>query len=193
MSSFVTLDTMDQKVILNIAISLDGYVANLDDGIDWLESYDDLSEYGFDEFIAGIGAIVMGKRSYDIGVKSGWFEGKPYGPSSVFVVCEEKPLTVPSPDLGDFVFIESGIEATYEAARHAAGEKNIYLFGGPSIVQQSLNLGLVDEMQLSIVPVLLGKGISLFANLEERRIQLERTDIKPFSKGLTAIHYRVIK
>ncbi len=183
---------MKQKVILNIATSLDGYVANLDDGIDWLEPYDDLSEYGFDEFIAGVGAIIMGKRSYDIGIRNDWFEGKPYGPSPIFVICTEKPSTQPGSELGDFVFIDEGVEAAFEAARSAAGEKNIYLFGGPSIVQQSLNLGLVDEMQLSIVPVLLGKGIPLFSNLEERRINLERTDIKSFSKGLTSIHYRVI-
>jgi hypothetical protein len=51
---------MSQKVILNIVTSLDGYVANSDDSIDWLEPYDNLSEYGFDDFISSVGAIIMG-------------------------------------------------------------------------------------------------------------------------------------
>lgn len=183
---------MQQKVILNIAISLDGYVAAIDDGIDWLEPYDDLVEYGFGEFVTGVGAIIMGKRTYEIGIKNGWFQGGSYGPSPIFVVCHEKPSALHPASAGDFRFIDEGIEATYKAARLAAGDKNIYLFGGPSIVQQSLDKNLVDEMQLSIVPIILGEGIPLFAKLG-RRINLERTDVRTYSKGLASIHYSVIK
>jgi dihydrofolate reductase len=182
---------MKQKVILNIAISLDGYAASLNDGTDWLEPFGNLSEYGFDEFIANTGAIIMGKRSYDIGIENDWFKDAPYGPSPIFVICSEKPSSSPSLNMGDFRFINEGIEAAYEVAKSTAGNKNIYLFGGPNIVQQSLKMGLIDEIQLSIAPVILGKGIPLFANLNEHKINLERIEVKSYSGGLTSIHYKV--
>lgn len=180
---------MAQKVILNIATSLDGYVAGLDDGITWLEPYDNLAEYGFDDFIAGIGAIVMGNRSYEIGIKNGWFEGDPYGPSPIFVISSEQNHTEAS---GNFVFVGS-IEDAYKQASAAAKDKNIYLFGGANVVQQFINQGLLDEIHLSIAPVILGAGIPLFANLEKQNIKLERTAVKSFTDGLTSLHYKIIK
>lgn len=86
-----------------------------------------------------------------------------------------------------------GIEQACQQAIEAAGGKNIYVFGGPSIVQQFLEKNLLDEMHLNYVPVLLGKGIPLFANMSERRIQLERLDVKVFPKGLSSIYYKVLK
>lgn len=184
---------MAQKVILDIVMSLDGYVASSDDTVDWLEGYDNMSEYGFDEFIAGVGAIIMGKRSYELGIHHGWFEGQPYGNSPIFVICHKKPSEVPEQYLNQFIFITDGIEAAFKAARVAAVGNNIYLFGGPSIIQQSLNLDLVDELRISIVPIILGKGIPLFNNLDERQIRLELLENKVFSKGLTALYYKVLK
>lgn len=181
---------MSPKVILNIATSLDGYVARSDDSIDWLEPYDNLSEYGFNEFISSIGAIIMGKRSYDIGLANNWFKGSPYGPSPIFVVSPKKQPNNQSD--GNVTFV-AGIEKAYERASVAAGGKDIYLFGGPSIIQQFITKRLLDEIHLSIAPVILGGGIPLFANLDERTIKLERTDVKSYSDGLTSIHFKVIK
>jgi dihydrofolate reductase len=182
---------MKQKVILNIAISLDGYVANPNDGIDWLESYDNLGEYGFDEFISSVGAIIMGRRSYDIGIENDWFKGNPYGPSPIFVVTSKKHPKHQTD--GNFTFVEGGIEKAYELASTAAGNKNIYLFGGPNVVQQFMRKNLLDEIHLSIAPVILGSGIPLFADLGERIINLERTDVKTYSDGLTSMHFKIIK
>lgn len=179
------------KTILNLAISLDGYVAGTHDEIDWMAQYDDPSEFGFDTFIPTVGAIIVGQRSYEIGVAQGWFKGQAYGPSPIFVICREVPLE-PSQD-ADFRFITDGIDEAYQKAALAAGNKNIYLFGGPSIIQQFINKDLVDELHLAIVPVLLGQGIPLFANLHERRIPLERLRIEKFARGLTGIQYKVIK
>lgn len=181
------------KSILVIAISADGYVAGLHDEQDWLDQFNEPGDAGFDTFIPTVGAIVMGKRSYDIGVERDWFKNMndTYGPSPVFVVCEEKP-TQPSTE-ADFRFVTDGIESAYQQAIEAAGEKNVYVFGGPSIVQQFLEKDLLDEMHLHYVPVLLGRGIPLFANMNERRIQLERIDMKAFPKGLASIYYKVVK
>jgi len=182
---------MSQKVILNIAVSLDGYVASSNDTIKWLESYDNLSEYGFNDFISSVGAIIMGNRSYDIGIENGWFQDEPYGPSPIFVVSSKKRSE--DRTVGNFIFVKDGIEKACELASLAAGDKNIYLFGGPNVVQQFINKNLLDEIHLSIAPVILGAGISLFANLEERNIELERTDVKSYSDGLTSIHFKVIR
>lgn len=179
------------KTVLNIAISLDGYVAGTHDEIDWMAQYDDPSEFGFDTFIPTVGAIIVGQRSYEIGVEQGWFKDEAYGPSPIFVICREAP-SEPSQD-ADFHFITGGIDEAYQKASQAAGDKCIYLFGGPSIVQQFINKDLVDELHLAIVPVLLGQGIPLFANLSDRRIQLERLRVDEFARGLTAIQYKVIK
>lgn len=179
------------KTVLNLAISLDGYVAGTHDEIDWMAQYDDPSEFGFDTFIPTVGAIIVGQRSYEIGVSQGWFKDQTYGPSPIFVICREAP-SEPSQD-ADFHFITGGIDEAYQKAALAAGNKSIYLFGGPSIIQQFINKDLVDELHLAIVPVLLGQGIPLFSNLRERRIQLERLRTEEFARGLTSLHYRVVK
>jgi dihydrofolate reductase len=179
------------KAILEIALSADGYVAGLHDEQDWLEQFDNLSEFGFDTFISTVGALVVGMRSYEIGVERGWFKNEAYGPSPIFVVCDEQPEN--SSVDADFRFITTGIEDAYRQAAEAAGDKNIYVFGGPSIVQQFLEKDLLDEMHLHYVPVLLGQGIPLFANMQERRIRLERLDVKGYPKGLSSIYYKVVK
>lgn len=168
------------KAILEIALSADCYVAGLHDEQDWLEQFDDPSEFGFDKFLLTIGALVVGMRSYELGIERGWFKNEVYGPSPIFIVCKEAPES-PSAD-ADFRFVTDGIERAYQQAVEAAGEKNVYVFGGPSIVQQFLEKNLLDEMHLHYIPVLLGQGIPLFANMSERRIQLERFDVKAFSE-----------
>lgn len=179
------------KAILEIALSADGYVAGLHDEQDWLDQFDNPNEFGFDKFIPTVGSLVVGMRSYELGVERGWFKNEAYSPSPIFVVCKEAPSD-PSAD-ADFHFVTGGIEEAYHQAAKTAGEKNIYVFGGPNIVQQFLEKNLLDEMHLHYVPVLLGQGIPLFANTSERRIQLKRLDVKAYPKGLSSIYYRVLK
>lgn len=176
------------KVILDLAMSLDGYIAGMHDEIDWLADFDP-SDYGFSEFIETVGAIIMGKRSYDIGIEQGWFKNNAYGPSPIFVISKEIPQTI-SGD-AEFHFV-SNIRDAYDQAQTTAVKKNIYLFGGASVFQQFLNARLVDEIHIGIVAVILGKGIRLFDNLEDRRIMLERFRLVEYPKGLTGINYRVI-
>lgn len=179
------------KTILEIALTVDGFVAGLDDQQNWLEGFGDLSEFGFEEFIAGVGAIIIGKRSYDLGIEQGWFKGDTYGDSPIFVICHDIPKEA-STD-ADFRFVTSGIEDLYHKALEVAGDKNIYVFGGPSLVQQLLDKNLLDEMRLNYVPVLLGRGISLFSNNIDTRKRLELIEAKQFSSGLLRMHYSVVK
>lgn len=179
------------KTILEIAITVDGFVAGLNDEQKWLEGFGDLSEFGFDEFIAETGAIVIGKRSYDLGVDQGWFKSNTYGKSPIFVMCSEPPKN--PPDDADFRFVTSGINDLYKLALEAAGNKNIYVFGGPNLVQQLIDKNLLDEMRLNYVPALIGQGIPLFSGNSNARKQLELIETRQFSKGLTRLHYRVLK
>jgi len=179
------------KTILEIALTVDGFVAGRNDEQDWLEGFGDLSEFGFDEFIAGIGAIIIGKRSYDLGVEQEWFKGDTYGNSPIFVICNEIPKE-PSKD-ADFRFVTSGIDELYDRAVEIAGKKNVYVFGGPNLVQQLLDKNLLDEMRLNYVPILLGRGIPLFSSNSDTRKRLELIETKQFSNGLSRLHYRVLK
>ena len=177
------------KVILDLAMSLDGYVAGVHDEIDWLADFDP-NDYGFPEFIKTVGAIILGKRSYDIGAEQGWFKDAAYGSSPIFVVSKDIPKIVS--DDATFYFV-SDIHSAYEKAQTAAGYKNIYLFGGATLFQQFLNGGLVDEIHIGIVAIILGNGIRLFDSLADKRILLERTKVVEYPKGLTGINYRIIK
>lgn len=179
------------KTILEIALTVDGFVAGQNDEQDWLEGFEDLSEFGFDEFIASIGAIIIGRRSYDLGIEQGWFKGDTYGDSPIFVISNEIPKEQ-SKD-ADFRFVTSEIDDLHHQALQAAGDKNIYVFGGPNLVQQLLDKNLLDEVRLNYVPVLLGQGIALFSSNSNTRKRLKLIETKQFSNGLSRLHYRVLK
>lgn len=188
------------KTVLNVIMTFDGFVAGTHDEIDWIaegssshSSGGDAKEekWDFSEFTSQVGAIIVGKRSYELGIEQGWFKNEAYGPSPIFVLCESAPDN-PSDD-ADFRFVTDGIESAHQQASAAAGKKWIYLFGGPSVFQQFLNKDLVDEMWITIAPILIGKGIRLFDNLTERHVRLEKLKGSVFSGGMIEVHYKVIK
>ncbi len=185
------------KTVLNLIMTFDGYVAGSHDEIDWIASSSvsnaskDSSKWDFSEFTSKVGAIIVGWRSYELGIEQGWFKNETYGPSPIFVLCESAPEK-PSAD-ADFHFITDGIEAVYKQASKAAREKWIYLFGGPNVFQQFLNKDLVDEMRITIAPILIGKGIRLFENLTERHVRLDRLKVADYPNGMIEVHYRIVK
>ena len=91
-----------------------------------------------------------------------------------------------------FTFVTDGIESALEQAREAAGGKDVALGGGASVAQQYLQAGLIDEMQLHVVPVLLGAGTRLFENLGDAKIGLECIRVVE-APGVTHLRYRVTK
>lgn len=195
------------KTVLNLIMTFDGYVAGLHDEIDWIfagnaapaetqQSSDDATsedptKHDFSAFVAEVGAIIVGKRSYELGIELGWFKNETYGPSPIFVLCESAPKK-PSSD-ADFRFVTEGLEAAYQQANEAAGEKIIYLFGGPSVFQQSFNKDLVDEMRITIAPIMIGKGIRLFDNLTERQVKLNKIKVTAHPNGMIETCYRIVK
>lgn len=133
------------------------------------------------------GAIVSGRRMFDV---AGAWGGK--HPMNVPVVVVTH--TVPQEWVKEgspFTFVTDGVESAIEKAREIAGEKNIGV-GGADITRQCLKLGLLDEIQIDLVPVLLGQGVRLFEYLGIEPIELERTSVIE-APGVTHLSFRIAK
>jgi dihydrofolate reductase len=133
------------------------------------------------------GAMVCGRRMFDI--TAGW-GGNPPGGGPCFVVTHTIPpewVTTGSP----FTFVTDGVESAIRQARQAAGGKNVSV-ASASIAQQCLRAGLLDEIQIDLVPVLLDGGVRLFENLGDAPIHLESTGVIE-GTGVTHLRFRVVK
>jgi dihydrofolate reductase len=141
-----------------------------------------------DEMVHGCGAVVMGRLSFDtVGAVGGWGDQGPVGGAPCFVVTHNAPTK----DYGSvYTFVTDGVASAIEQAKAAAGDKTVGLHGA-KIPQQALELGLLDEIHISLVPVLLGDGIKMFEYLG-RRIDLERTR-SISTPGATHLRFNVVR
>ncbi|MFB9329075.1 dihydrofolate reductase family protein [Paenibacillus aurantiacus] len=143
-----------QKTILYIAMSLDGYIAREDGSVDWLEAVEGDGDNGYGAFYEGVGSLIMGRATYDICLQLSeqWmYAGKPC------YVYSRTPR--PSGELVEFTS-ESPDRLTERLQQTSQG--HIWLMGGGEIVRMFLERDLIDEMQLAIIPTVLGRGIPLF-------------------------------
>ncbi|AOY81797.1 MAG: dihydrofolate reductase [Moorea sp. SIO2B7] len=145
-----------------IATSLDGFIATIDGGLDWLEEIPnpEQSDYGYAEFMKSIDAIVMGRNTFDKVLSFGkWVYHKP-----VFVLSNS--LTkLPEKKIGKAEIVRGDIKTIINQL-HQKGYTNLYIDGG-RVIQSFLQEDLVDEMIITRVPILLGKGVPLFGTLEQ--------------------------
>jgi dihydrofolate reductase len=192
------------KVILDISMSLDGFVARPGDDPgpihDWLFNGDTVnpdndffkssgaSTQVLNENLDTTGAIVAGRRLYDL--TGGWGGNHPMGDAPMFVVTHSPPATVPH-GRTSFTFVD-GVQAAVEQARHAAGDKDVSVMGGASVARQCLVAGLLDEMQIHLTAVLLGQGVRLLDDLGGHEVSLEQTRVLE-APGVTHLRYRVLK
>ena len=109
---------------------------------------------------------------FDVGFRP-WGDPPPFG-MPVFVVTHEARDPLPMQGGTTYTFVSDGIESGLAQARAAAGDKNVGIWGGANIVRQYLKAGLLDEMQIHLIPVLLGNGVRLFEDLGPERIELRR-------------------
>ena len=189
------------KVTLNMSMSLDGFIAGPNVGVelpmgegglrlhDWLfnSSASEVDAEVEQEMFAMTGAVVLGRRTYDVGV--GPWGDVPF-PVPCFVLTHEDREEIVKKS-GSFTFVTDGIESALQRARAAAGEKDVRLMGA-DIAQQFLSAGLLDEIQINLVPVLLGDGIRLFDHIGAERIELESTRVIE-SPSVTHLRFRVVK
>jgi dihydrofolate reductase len=141
---------------------------------------DDLLQEGFDQ----AGAHLMGRSMFDI-AEPAWGDDPPFH-ANVFVLTHEEREPLPKPGGTTFTFVSDGIESALEQARAAAGEKDVGIAGGASVIRQYLAAGLVDEMQVHVTPLLLGSGTPLFDE-STAGVRLERTRVVD---GPGAVHLR---
>jgi len=185
-------------VLLDMSISLDGYIAgpNGESGrlYDWYfapESQTNPNGEIIDELIKTTGAIVMGKRAYGTGEESGGYEDDPYQVPN-FVLTHHVPehTAAGENDQRRFIFVTDGIKSAIQQAKAAAGNNIVAVGGGANIAQQCLQAGLIDEIQLHVVPVLLGKGIRLFDHIGHLELESTRVVVAP---DVTHLRFRVVK
>lgn len=172
---------MNKKLCLFIAMSLDGYIAKPDGDISFLDEMNQEDEdYGYSAYMETIDTIILGRKTYDK-IRSMGVEN-PYGNRDVYVLTRTQ-----REKSGKTIFYSADLKELAMALKSKTG-KNIYCDGGAEIVQQLLNLDLIDEMTISIVPVILGDGIRLFSeSIPEKKLKL--TDEKTYPKGLVKLHY----
>jgi dihydrofolate reductase len=158
----------------------------------------DASNTVVEESTENIGATVMGRNMF--GGRGpwgddpweGWWGDEPPFHHPVFVLTHHAREPVTKQGGTAFTFVTDGVESALDQARASAGGKDVALGGGASVAQQYLRAGLIDEMQLHIVPVLLGDGARLFDNLGGAEVPLEVTRVVE-APGVTHISYRIVK
>ena len=149
------------------------------------------------EGLRATGAVVMGRRMFSGGEgpwaddtnADGWWGDDPPFHVPVFVLTHHARETVIKEGGTSFTFVTEGVEAALEQARAAAGDKDVSLAGGANVAQEYLQAGLLDELQIHLVPVLLGGGVRLFDWLEP--IELETMRVIE-SDAVTHLKYRVV-
>lgn len=175
-----------RKLILGLAVTLDGYIEGPNGEYDWCFTDQD---YGLNEFYERIDATLIGRKSYEMMQKH---------------VLENGGDAVPGmPQLREYVFSNTLVEVK-EGAVLVAGDgvveaqrlknipgKDIWLFGGASLNEALMKAGLVDELWLSVHPILLGAGRQLFTG-QNHRSQLTLLESKTYETGLVSLRYSIV-
>jgi dihydrofolate reductase len=184
------LSTGNGKVVVNRAISLDGFIAGPGDAMEWI--FDFMAPDEFPEIAAATGAMLIGRRTYEVGKRmndagqrDSASSGEPYPLSLPMFVLTHEPPEPPDPAV---TFLGGDIGEAVATARSAAGGKNLEILGA-DVAAQCLQRGLVDEILVYVLPVLLGDGVRFSAP------GLGRIDLEPLtstrSGAVTILRFRV--
>jgi dihydrofolate reductase len=190
------------KVTYYCAMSLDGYIAEADDTLDWLMGYQGsfegegvepgpMSEGGsYESFYEGVGALISGATTYEfvldhMAEDSEWpYKGKPCW------VLSSRDLPVPTGEDVDVRIVNASVEDLYDEMIAAAGKRNLWVVGGGNVASQFADKGLLDEMLVTVVPVVLGAGKPLF----DRRLPggpMQLMGTSTFATGMVELRYEI--
>lgn len=172
------------KVVLYIAVSLNGLIAREDGDVSWLDPFNSI-DYGYEKFSTSVGAIVMGATTYEHVLN---FPEWPYTGRTVYVLSSKSiPTSLPTG-----VIFYSGDLKTLIKQLSSESSKPIYLVGGGKIITAFLDVELLDEMIIFIMPLLLNGGIPLFQSLQADK-KLNLTNTKTYSNGVIQLNYSVVR
>lgn len=172
---------IERRVILYIAISLDGYIAKHNDDISFLSIVEQKGQdYGYADFIKTIDTVIWGRKTYD---KILSFDiAFPHPDKKIFVLTR-----TPKPKIRNVTFYSGSLKELIDNLKSQNG-KSIYVDGGAEIVNELMKQNLIDEFIISVIPVCLGSGIPLFQNgRPETRLKLINST--QYEKGLVQLHY----
>jgi dihydrofolate reductase len=178
-----------RKVILEVAVSIDGLIEGPNGEYDWC--FDD-QDYGLNEFANSVDTVFYGRKSYELFATP---------PPEIAQSESQNELWDSMPDKKKYVFSRTlkTVEGATIISKNIVEEvakikkqkgKNIWLFGGASLITAFINLGLVDEIRMAVHPIILGAGKPLFIDIKERK-KLKLLTTKVYSTGLVSLHYEV--
>jgi len=169
-----------RKVILGVAVSLDGFIEGPNGEYDWCLTDQD---YGFSDFFKRVDTIFVGRKTYEMSLgMEGGGAGFPKSKEYIFSTTLDKVKEGATLINGDIKFQVENIKKE--------NGKDIWLFGGAGLTTSLMNLGLVDELSLAVHPILLGDGKPLFNNIKDKT-KLTLVDTKTYSTGLVSLTYNI--
>jgi dihydrofolate reductase len=182
------------------ASSLDGYIAETDDTLDWLLGYKgtfegegaEPIEGGYERYYEGVGALVMGSTTYEF-ILDQAAEGMewPYGGKPAWVLSS-RDLPKPDGEDVDVRIANAEVKGLYDEMIAAAGERDLWVVGGGNVASQFADEGLLDEVLVTVVPVVLGEGKPLF----DRRLPggpMKLTGVRAFETGMVELRYEILR
>lgn len=173
-----------RKIIVNIGTSADGYVARPDGGLDWLtERPKPAGFYGLPEFERSTDARILGRKTFDRSLEL----GARFGGKAAYYVFSRRPPPASVP--AGVQFVTEPIAAFAERLRSQPG-KNVWVMGGGDIIGSFLDVGAIDELILTVMPVFIGEGIPLLAP-KRREVPLRLIGVQQFADGVVQTHYEV--
>lgn len=171
-----------RKILLFIASSVDGYIARTSGEVDWLFTDQD---YGYTDFFAQIDTVIMGNKTYQQLLGFGEY---PYAGKEGFVFSK----TLQGEKDNNVKFVGGDLKGFLNSLRQSPGG-DIWLVGGGEIIHYLMKHGFVDELILSIHPIILGSGIPLIVNDPTLETVLELKDVKTYNSGLLQVSYDLIR
>jgi len=173
-----------RKIALFIATSLDGYIAKPNDDLSFLKLVEKEGEdYGYAEFTDTIDTLIVGRRTYDYVLREIGPSHYDNGQRDVYVITRTE-----RPQVGRTFFHTGDVAELAKRLKSEEG-KNIYCDGGAEVINELLKHDLIDEVIISVIPVLLGNGTRLFKDGRPEQT-LEFVTVKTFQTGLVQLHYK---
>jgi dihydrofolate reductase len=190
-----------KRAVYYAAATLDGYIADPDDGLEWLLQFEGTYDApdaepepmgeggGFDRFYEGVGALVSGSATYEFVVEHFGDETWPYA-GKPYWVLSSRDLAVPDAEGVDVRVVDASAEEVYGEVVASAGDRAVWLVGGGNVASQFADADLIEELIVTVVPVLLGDGKPLFDRPPSGSFQL--LGVRPSANGMVELSYRLV-
>jgi dihydrofolate reductase len=183
------------RTVYYAAMSLDGFIADRDENLDWLTKFDGPGyagvaehegpmESSYEAFYEGVGALVMGSKTYEFILPFDWM----YGETPTWVLTSRELPAVEG--ASGLRFSSGSVAELHDEVMEAAGGKDLWVVGGGNVATQYVEAGLLDVLQVTIVPVVLGDGLPLFAGPVP---PLKLTELTPYGNGMAELTYELAK